>query len=308
MLWLYISLIVLLFLVLIVSIIFTLMLVCNYFYPKRYTYEYAKKRMKELNGYFDFDKLDKTDYIIKLKSGYELNARLIPSNKNTNKYVIILHGITANQEYDSKYVYPFIENGYNCITFDERGHGRNKKTKVTMGIKESTDLLEVIDDTYKRYGEDIFLGVQGESMGGGIVTYTLRYKPNIKFAIMDCPFESVKYTTEYVMKNRYHLPKWCGIYGNFLTTIFMGYNLYKIDVKENMNNSTIPIAIFDGDNDELVPVQASKNIYDSYNSYKELHYYKGSLHAMSILDHKEEYIKDLSSFLKHIEEMNEAQV
>lgn len=304
MLWLYISLIVVFSFIALISLIFTLMLVLNYFYPKRYTYEYAKERMTELNGYFEFDKLEKYDYTIKLKSGYEINARLIKSINESNKYVIILHGITANQEYDSKYVYPFIENGYNCITYDERGHGRNKKTKVTMGIKESKDLLEVIDDTYKRYGVDIFLGVQGESMGGGIVSYTLRYKPNIKFAIMDCPFESVRYTTEYVMKNRYHLPKWCGLYGNFLTTIFMGYNLYKIDVKENMNNSNIPIAIFDGDNDELVPIEASKNIYDAYNSYKELHYYKGSLHARSILDHKDEYVNDLMTFLKKVEDIN----
>lgn len=301
---LYITLIIIGSIIVLISIIFALMYIFNYFYPKRLTYEYAKEWMTNHNGYYDLDKLEKEEYKIKLKSGYELNARLIKSDTPSNKYVIILHGITANQEYDSKYVYAFRKNNYNCITYDSRGHGKNKRTKVTMGIKESKDLLEVIEDSYNRYGKDIFLGIQGESMGGGTCIISLRYKPNIKFAVMDCPFETVKDTTEYVMKNRFHLPKWCGGYANFMATIFMGYNLYKTDVKKDMNNSNIPIALFDGDNDELVPIEALKNIYDAYNSYKELHYYKGSLHARSLLDHEEEYINDLSMFLKKVEGMN----
>ena len=116
---------ILLLLLIAIYVMFTM----NYIYPKRLTYENAKNWMDSHNMYEDFDKLNKIEYKITLKNGYELNARFIPSEIKTNKYVIILHGITANQEFDAKYVNAFRKAQYNVITYDSRGHGKNKHFK-----------------------------------------------------------------------------------------------------------------------------------------------------------------------------------
>ncbi len=300
---LYIVLIVVSSLIILFFLSTLLMFTRNYIFPKNYSYEHAKNWMSAHNAYDNFDEIERIEYIITLKSGYKLNARFFKNKEESNKYVIIMHGLTVNQEYDSKYALIFLKAGYNVITYDSRGHGKNKRCKVTMGIRESKDFLEVVEDSYNRYGKDIYLGAQGESMGGGTLIYSLRYNPNIKFAVVDCPFEKVKETTEFNLKNVFHLPLFLGKIGNFLSKLIYGVDLYSIDVKENMNNYKGPIAIFDGDNDMMVPIEASKNIYDAYNSYKEIHWYKGSYHAFSLIDYKEEYTKDLINFLRKIENM-----
>ena len=75
-----------------------------------------------------------------------------------------------------------------------------------FGIRESKDLLAMIDDTYKRFGDDIFLGLHGESMGSGLSLMALQYKPKVKFLVADCGYGRLLEVLCGKVKEIFHLP------------------------------------------------------------------------------------------------------
>lgn len=268
--------------------------------PERYSYEHAKKWLQEHHCYGSYDSLKKEDYTIVMSDKYVIHARFIPSEEKSQKFIILAHGVTANQIYDAKYVDTFHNLGYNIITFDERRHGMNKKVVCTMGKKEGKDLYEISLDTYKRYGRDIFLGVHGESMGASVTLLSLQYQPDFKFVIVDCPYSSLKDLTISQIKAR-HLPSFFAYTAGIIGKIFYGYNPLKVIPKEAITKYHCPLLIMDGDNDNLIPPIESKEVYDSYNGEKELHYFKGADHAFSIITDPLGYNNIVKDFLNKVE-------
>ena len=304
--WLIVLLIVfgvILLLFITLSIVMIIMFGKNLAKVQLHTYEEGIAECDKFPQFKEVLDYERCEYMITLRDGYEVHATIWKAKEETNKYLINLHGLGVNQAYQGKYIQMYRNLGYNIITYDERGQGKNKKHIITMGKIESLDFLDIVKDTYLRFGKDIYLGAQGESMGGGTLTYSLRYNPDIKFACLDCPYSSVQNQVESVLK-KWHIPLWLGKIGNFISSIYYGVNFYKVRPVDEINNYKGPLGIFDGDKDNLVPPEESKIIYDAYESYKELHYYDCVNHAYSLIEHKEEYTEDMRKFLEKAEELN----
>ncbi len=277
---------------------------CRYYArPITYTYEDSEEYLKKQNAYHDFDKVEKENIKITLKSGYVLNGYYIKANEESKKFLIICHGFSVSQTYTAKYYDIFRSNGYNIISYDERNHGKNEKTICGMSRFESLDLLEVIDYAYDRFGKDIFLGLHGESMGAASVLQSFEYTPNIKFAIADCPFARLKDVSIKSAKDMFHMPKIVVDFAGPIGKIFFGYNPNKNCPIDNINNSKVPLLLCHGDSDNLIPISHSYAIYDKYESYKELYVTKGADHAESVVKDYEGYKAKVTEFLKKIEEM-----
>ena len=288
-------------LLLIGIIIFSIVLDYNYTHPKVVSYEYVKQYHLDRDIYYNYDELKKEDYIITLKDGYEINTRFFNLNPGSKKYIIFSHGFTANMVSDSKYIPIFAKLGYNIVTYDQRTHGKNKKDKCTMSIKESLDLLEIIDDTYNRYGKDIYLGLHGESMGGATVIGLMRYNPNVKFIIADCPFSNLKDVSYEGAKKMFHVPMFLIDFAGLICKLIFGWNPNKVRPVDDINNSSVPLALFHGDSDKLISYNHSIEIYNSYNSYKEIYLTKGADHAESVVKDYKSYEENVKSFLRNIQ-------
>src|SRR5699024_12441800 len=84
---------------------------------------------------------------------------------DTNKVVVVCHGVTENKVSSIKYLNMFVELGYNCVIYDARRHGNTGGIHSTYGFYEKYDLETVVDYLHEHYGEDIEFGIHGESMG-----------------------------------------------------------------------------------------------------------------------------------------------
>src|SRR5574344_1557755 len=129
--------------------------------PHYFTIEEAREIEKNLGVYGDYDSYEKHDYTVQCRDGYIIHAQVIPSAGNTGKYVIISHGYGYNRMGSVKYVNMFHTLGYSCILYDNRSHGENRRTYVTMGKMEHLELGDIIKDTYSRFGKDSYLGLHG---------------------------------------------------------------------------------------------------------------------------------------------------
>ncbi len=268
--------------------------------PETMTLESERNWLAERNLIGEFDSYEKEDYQIKGYNDYTINAQLIRSeDKNSNKYVIISHGFRSNRNGSIKYVDVYRNNGYNVIIYDVRGHGLNEKTNVTLGKIESEDLYLIIQDTYKKFGDNIYLGLHGESMGSSISLSVLSKNPKLQFVVADCGFSNL-YDLIY------------GAYkGNNIGFLIYGVNtftklMYDVDMKETspidaLNNNQVPILFIHGENDKFINNEHSKLMYERNNSKDELHIIPNAEHATSRqVVGLEEYSKIVSKFLENI--------
>ena len=126
---------------------------CTYaVFPKRFGLEETRKIELGKPYLKGMDFPAKETYTVRSYDDYVLHAEYIETDPQSKKFVIISHGYTYTRYGSYKYVYLFQKLGFNCIIYDDRGHGENKRCRCMFGIRESKDLLAMIDDTYKRFG------------------------------------------------------------------------------------------------------------------------------------------------------------
>lgn len=234
--------------------------------------------------------------------GYELYAEYIPSETETNKYVICTHGYTVNHIASVKYANIFKKLGYNIIIYDDRGHGNNKKKGITMGMNESKDLLCLINYVYDRFGNDIYLGLHGESMGSSTSLFVLKYGVKVKFVVSDCGYANCKEFFLNTMKKKYKIPALSVRIANIVALFCSHAQYFKVRpdlaVKERKD---VPICFFHGEEDAFIPKYNSDVLFASASGYKELHQIPEAKHCQSIVVDRVRYFEIVKSFLSKID-------
>lgn len=255
-----------------------------------------------------FDERRTVKYSIKSYDGYELHAEFVPNEAapDPKKFVIISHGYTSTRYGSLKYFNKWMELGYNCVLYDDRRHGMNKKgffNPSTLGIKESKDLIAVINDTYSRYGEDIYLGLHGESMGSALQITALKYNPKVHFIFNDCGFAEITNVLEAGICEVFKLPAWLIYPASVINRILFGWSFTKNRPIDSLKNNTVPICFVHGEDDTFIKCENSKMMAEANPAYTELHLVPGAEHAMSMFVDEAGYLEIMKAFLKKVYEM-----
>ncbi len=263
----------------------------------RQTLDEAMKWQSERYDTSFYNELAHTDYTVKSYDGYELHVRLLRCPEHTGKYVIISHGYTDNRIGSLKYARMYIALGYSCIIYDLRGHGLNKSTFTTYGIREGKDIVELVKDARARYSDMIQLGLHGESLGAASTVTSLKYKPEVNFAVADCGFSNITGVLREGYRNA-RAPVFLVDVADFGAQLRYHYPLKKMRPIDSLDENEIPILFMHGADDTFIFPKHSEDMYKRTKGISELHMIEGAGHAESILVHPEEYAAIVSDFLK----------
>lgn len=243
------------------------------------------------------------EYTVKGKDDYVLHCVLVYSDEteNTNKYIIISHGYGSNRYGAAKYLPIYISLGYKCIIYDLRGHGENAKSVCTVGNFESQDLIKLIDDTYSRYGEDIYLGLHGESMGSSTSLSALADKPKVQFVVADCGFTNLYDLVKIQFENRKIGSVLPGT--DCAMKIMYHYSMKETHAIDALQDNDVPICFIHGKNDDFISCRNSEQMNEKTSGYSELHLIDNAGHAESrrVLG-VQEYTKIVEDFFEKISE------
>lgn len=267
-------------------------------HPKLFSIEEARECEMGKRYWRNYDELEKTDYIVTAKDGCTLHAICIPAKKPSKKYVIISHGYTYNWCGSVKYMHIFRDCGCNCILYDDRGHGENTPTLCTMGIGESGDLLALIEDAFCRYGEDIEIGLHGESMGAAITTLALGQKPRVDFAVIDCGYADLMNVLQHKIQTQFHLPPILCYPASLVCKLCFGYRFEDVLPIEALADNEIPVCFIHGEQDDFIFYENSVRMHKATKGYGELHLFPGADHAESFASDEERYRRIVRDFLK----------
>ena len=240
------------------------------------------------------------EHTITTFDGERLYVGFIPGDPENKHYVVLSHGYTSTRYGMYKYAALYRRFGYNCIVYDNRGHGANRPAVVSFGYREAQDLMTVIEDTYTRYGQDILLGLHGESMGSGLQLTALQYQPKVDFIINDCGYADILNVLRWKCKQEFHLPGWFADVASVLAKLWYGFSFHQVRPIDNLPKNEIPICFVHGEEDTFISTWHSQKMHETTKGYSELHLYPGAEHAVSIESDVNRYQKMMMNFLAKV--------
>lgn len=240
-----------------------------------------------------------TDYIVKGSKGEDIHTSLLPACEPSNRYVILAHGYTDNRYGMIKYAVHYRRLGFNCVMFDERGHGLNTKEPCSYSVREVDFLIAVLKDTFERYGEDITVGLQGESLGSATVLTALGYdivKEKVAFAVDDCGFAEIRTVIMRYMKVL-HVPPFMFYPANIAARLMYGIDFLKAVPLRAVSGNKIPLLCVHGANDDFILPDHCRQIYGASAGPKEIRLVEGAGHAASAVVDPDGYYEMLKAFI-----------
>lgn len=266
----------------------------------RNTYIEKKLFDKEL-----YDSAEKEEITLKSFDGLKLEATLIMNEKPTNKFIILVHGISICYVGSLKYFDIFYRNGFNVLIINQRRHGKSEGKYSSFGFFEKYDLNMWIEYLKTKFGQDIILGLHGESMGAGTVMETLPLSDSIKFAIEDCGysdfFELSEFQITHTFKN--NLVRKLLYPGLFFADWFIKakakFSMRQVVPIDIVSKSKLPMMFIHGKEDYFVPWYMAVDLFEAKTTgYKELYLVEGAAHAESLEVNKKLYEEKVISFIE----------
>ncbi|MBK5252910.1 MAG: prolyl oligopeptidase family serine peptidase [Peptostreptococcaceae bacterium] len=267
--------------------------------PKYFT-TLESMKYESIKGNLDgYKELEKEDYIIKSYDNYELHSTYIPND--SNKFVIITHGHQSTRWSSVKYLMIYRKLGYSAVIYDVRSHGENESGYVTLGLRESKDLLEVIKDTRAKYGNSIYIGLHGESMGAAISDMVLEYNPEVKFVVSDCGYSNFMMMARMLAKSKYRIIGVVADLANVICKLVYKFDLNEVKPIDTIRKNYVPICFIHGDSDKFIDKINAEMMCKENPGYKELHIFEEAKHAQSYNSNPQKYMKVIDDFVNKVE-------
>ena len=171
-----------------------------------------------------------------------------------------------------------------------------------MGYLEKQDLIEVKNALQNRFGEDIKIGIHGESLGCAISLLSLGLTQDFKFCVADCGYADLELLLSDLIGSQMHLPRFFVGIASLWCKICHGF--YFSDVKPCMaiRENRTPILFVHGDADSFIDKKHTEiNYKHAANCYKEKYFFPGAEHAWSCMSDKEGYDAMVKKFVKSLD-------
>jgi len=167
-------------------------------------------------------------------------VQFFPQDSMSKGVVLYFHGNRDNVNRYAKYATNFTKHGYEIWIADYPGYGK------TTGKLTEENLYLQAREVYKlassKFGKDSII-VYGKSLGSGIASY-LASKKSCRRLILETPY--------------YSIPDLLGTYAPFYPVNSMSH--FKLPTGEYLQELNIPVTIFHGNADWVIPYRCSAKL------------------------------------------------
>ena len=173
--------------------------------------------------------------------------------------------------------------------------------RIQMGWKDRKDVLHWMSVASELFGTNDFV-IHGVSMGAATTMCVSGEKmpecvKNIRF-IEDCGYTSVWDEFSYELKEEFGLSDFPLMYAtSLLCKIKYGWSFGEASSIKQVGKCPYPMLFIHGDNDTFVPSEMVHPLYEAKQGEKEIWITKGTEHARSYADYREEYVKRIRAFI-----------
>lgn len=262
-----------------------------------YVYQNMPEVIEAYNAY------ETQDLMISSSNGYDVEAKLIFSEEDTDKTVVMVHGIGMNMWRHLREALMYVENDFNVVIYNQRYTGETGGDNRSFGHYEKNDLAAVMDYISTTY-PDHMVGAHGFSMGAGTVgmySGLERAQEQADFLILDCPYDSMEGAVRVgIEAENVPIPTSYAVWaGDTYNKLKSGFSYDEVDLKKEVAKSTMPMYIIHGEEDKVCTVDMGQAVYDAkINGYKELWIEPEVEHVRIYDDHPEKYEDNVMKFIE----------
>lgn len=249
-----------------------------------------------------FDALVKREVSVTSRDGLLLSGHVLESRPESKRWAILVHGYTASLEVSAQFAGMFEDMDFNILLIDQRRHGKSQGSYTTYGYQEKYDIETWVRWVLDHYGEEVTIGLHGQSLGGGtVLEYLSIAHPSVKFVIADCPYSDLTELIRYQMTVLNKVPTF-----PFLSLIDnrlerkAGFRLAQVSPIKAVRNSHLPVLFIHGSEDTYVPTHMSEDMYAVKPAPKELLIIKGAIHANAYGVDPKGYSEKVHSFVSGV--------
>ena len=188
--------------------------------------------------------------------------------------------------------------GRNALLVDQRASGDSDGNVITFGINERKDCLTWVDFMTQHFGADVKIILTGISMGAATVVMAAGedLPPNVIGVLADCGYTSPKEIICKVVKDMGIAPKLAYPFVKLGARLFGRFDLEQTSPVEAVARAKVPVIFFHGEDDDFVPCDMSRAVYDACPTRKHLQTVPGAGHGLAFPKDQETYLKVLKEF------------
>ncbi len=243
----------------------------------------------------------RTKIHVETPDGYRLTAVEFPADDpDSERWVLLLHGYTGWKEEMYQFACWYHGQGYSVLVPDLRCQGESEGDFIGMGWTDHYDCTLWIDHILEQCPEaDIVL--HGQSMGAAtalIMAGDAQVSDHVKAVVSDSAYTEAYEMFGDKITEWFHLPA-----APFVDSACVmlrlrgGYNLKDASPLRAVAASDIPTLFIHGDEDRMIDVGMSYELYETASCEKELFIVEGAGHAQAQDKDPEEYYGKIKKFL-----------
>lgn len=217
----------------------------------------------------------------KTKDNILLHGWFIPVQ--SNKAVIVGHGLGANKSNFISVAQFWHNLGFNVLIFDFRGHGQSQGHTISLGYKERYDIEAGLD--YLSMRKDIdpqkIIGY-GVSFGGAAMIQAAAEDLRLKAIIIDSSFANVDGLALQTVERIGFLPsvfvKMIARIGLSMASLECDFDLLKFSTERAIAQVKQPVLLVHGKRDTLISWKETEKLYATAHQPKFLHFFETQGH------------------------------
>jgi dipeptidyl aminopeptidase/acylaminoacyl peptidase len=233
----------------------------------------------------------------------ELSGWLIPGAPE-QPYVIFVHGLDSERSADGAVdlASRLVEQGYNVLLFDLRGHGRSGGERISGGYFEREDVLGAYDFLLSRGAVAGRVGLLGFSLGGGVAIMAAADERGIVAVVADSAFADIddliaQETARKTFLSEELVPVFLPAARLFADRLY-GIDLGDISPERDAALLTFPVLLIHGDADSRIPPSHSRRIQQRAHLGSELWSPADLEHVDAFLAQPDEYARRVIGYLE----------
>lgn len=234
-----------------------------------------------------------------------LSGWYLPVENSAGPHLIFVHGLSSDRSGDNavEFAARMVENGYNVLLFDLRGHGSSEGDKVSGGYFERWDVLGAFDYLVMRGvepGRTGRIGLIGFSMGAATSIMAAAEEPRITALVADSPYADASDLIARESARKTPFPEW--LIPIFIpTTKLMAKGIYGIDIGElaperSVERLEYPILVIHGTEDQRIPLDHGERVVKAAEAGSFLWRALGVDHVDAFLTYPDEYVDRVTEY------------
>jgi uncharacterized protein len=230
------------------------------------------------------DETERQDVEIALREGESVHGWWVPNANARAPVMLYLHGARWNVAGNAFRIQKLRDAGFSVLAIDYRGFGKSKTAEhlpsEAMAYEDAKAAWARLVSHYGR-GKPAF--IYGHSLGGAVAVELARHAPEAKGVVLEATFTSIKDIV--------------GSYGYGWVPLGL-VQTQKFDSLGKIGKLKVPVLMFHGVRDGVIPVALGKKLFEAAPEPKQLVLVEEGNHANISWYHAETHRAALAMFVQ----------